>query len=363
MGPKRRNVGLGSYPEISLAKARERAKEIKEEANKGVDPIHAKSQRLEIQAKEARLAKTFEECSNEYMASQLEAFQNLKHRSQWRNTLETYAFPNLGKKTVSEIDVQDVVTVLRPIWLEKTETAKRLMGRIEKVLDYAIVIGSREKANPARWKGLLETQLPKPSKVAKVEHHPSLPYQHLPQMLQDLSHVKGVSALALRFLILTAVRSGTVREAKWTDIKWDTKMWEVREETTKTRKPHRVPLCDDLLNELQALPRFENCDLIFPSSRFTPLSDMSLTATLRRLDPETRYEHKAVPHGFRSTFKVWAVEATEYPTECSSICLMHKVGDDVYRAYQRSDLFEKRRAIMRDWYHFATSLTANGGQS
>jgi integrase len=250
---------------------------------------------------------------------------------------------------VKDVSIEDVLSVLRPIWESKTETASRLQRRIEKVFDLAITNGLRQ-TNPARWKNFLAVRLPSPSRVAKVEHYPSLPYQRLGRFMEALKAREGASARALEFLILTAVRSGSVRQARWSEIDFQAKEWRIPSEHTKTRSgDHRVPLTDEMVSLLKALPRRLDQPLVFPSPTGRMLSDMSLNAVMRKMRASGELTADAVPHGFRSTFRVWAAEATNYSAELAELCLMHSVGNAVYQAYQRSDLFEKRRSIMRDW--------------
>jgi hypothetical protein len=277
-------------------------------------------------------------------------YQNRKHALQWRSTLSYYAYPKLGAKLVSGITIEDIVEVLTPIWHEKTETAKRLQNRIERVFDYAISCGYLETSNPARWKGYLSLHLASPSKLAETKHYPSLPYRALPNFIQQLHNRSGITAKALEFLILTAVRSETVRNAQWSEIDLESGEWRIPKDHTKIKKgEHRVPLTNQMIALLKSIDRKPGVDLIFPSTKGTRLSDMALNQLLRKMRQAGLIPYECVPHGFRSSFKVWATEQTNFPTELSEIALMHTVGDSVYKAYQRSDLFEKRRALMEQW--------------
>jgi integrase len=347
---KRRNLGLGPYPEVSLAEARSKAKCLKLKVSAGIDPrIEKIAHRSTIRNSQAT-AKTFKDCAETYIYLHNSDYKNAKHAKQWRSTIETYAYPVIGNLLVSEITLNDILEILRPIWITKTETAKRLQGRIEKVFNYAITSGYRSKDNPARWQGYLSVQLPAPGGIKQVVHHASLPYKMLGVFMQELQKRSGMAARALEFLILTGVRSGSVRRAKWDEIDFIAREWKIPSDHTKTRQgEHRVPLTDQMVTLLKSLKNTVGVAYIFPSPSGSMLSDMALTQVMRKMRASGALPVDAVPHGFRSTFKVWAVEQTIYPSELSEIVLMHSVGNSVYEAYQRSDLFEKRRDIMSDW--------------
>lgn len=346
----RRNTGLGSYPEISLAEARERAKAIKDQAKVGVDPIRQKAAQKTAARQELAKAKTFKDCAEAYMATHASDYKNAKHAKQWVSTIRNDAYPVIGNILVQDLSLDDMLAVLKPIWTEKTETAKRLRGRIEKVIDFAISSGYRDGSNPARWKGYLSLQLPSPSRIAPTKHFDSLLYPLMPEFMAALRDRDGSAARALEFLIHTATRSGSVRLATWKEIDLKERLWNIPAAHTKTDKPHRVPLSDAALDVLKRQPRTLGSDLLFPSERGSKaLSDMAMNSVMRRMREDGDLTVAAVPHGFRSTFKVWATEQTDYPSEMTEICLMHSVGDAVYEAYQRSDMFEKRRSVMTDW--------------
>ena len=347
VGSRKRHLGLGSFPEIGLLEARNRALELKKQVLEGLDPVIEKSRQRAALIQSQETAKTFKDCAEAYLSIHASAFRCQKHFLQWRSTLSTFAFPVLGAKLVRDIMLEDVLSVLSPLWHERTETAKRLQNRIERVLDYAISCGYLEKANPARWKGFLSLHLAAPSKIADKQNFPSLPYRDLPEFMRQLHKRIGISARALEFLILTAVRSGTVRAARWSEIDFHSREWRIPKDHTKTYKDHRVPLTHEMTTLLESLPR--SSDLIFPSRKGTPLSDMALTAVVRKMQSSGQINQEVVPHGFRSSFKVWAAERTSFPSEVSEIALMHTVGSAVYKAYQRSDLFEKRRELMEQW--------------
>jgi integrase len=349
VGSKRRNIGLGTYPEVSLAEARRKATELKNLCSQGVDPIEMRQKKRADADLQRLKSKTFKQVAEEYLTTHESDYRNEKHRKQWRSTITTYAYPVIGQLPIAQVGIEDVLRVLKPIWSDKTETASRLQGRIEKIFDLAVASGLRE-TNPARWKNYLSLRLPAPGRIAEVKHYPSLSYQALPQFMQALSGRSGMGARTLEFLILTAVRSGSVRQARWSEIDFQAREWRIPSEHTKTKTGvHRVPLTDQMIRLLRSLPRTLDQPLIFPSPSGKMLSDMALNSLMRKMRASGDLWEDAVPHGFRSTFRVWAAEATAYPAELAELCLMHAVGSSVYRAYQRSDLFEKRRDIMRDW--------------
>lgn len=353
---KRRDMGLGGFPEISLAGARERAREARAKANQGIDPIlHRQEARSALRAS-AAAAKTFAECVTAYVDAKSAEWRSPKHRQQWSNTLEQYAIPVIGPLLVRDVTLAHVLKILEPIWTTKTETASRLRGRIESVLNWATVRGYRSGENPARWRGHLDKLLPAPKKVAKVEHHAALDVNAVPGFMAALREQKGLGAKALEFLVLTAARSGEVRGATWDEIDLDNAVWTIPGERMKAGREHRVPLSPPALKLLHALPRIEGTSLLFPSTKNTPLSDMTLSGVLRRMGIE------AVPHGFRSTFKDWASERTGYPGEMSEMALAHTVSNKVEAAYRRGDMFVKRRRMMNDWAKFCDTPVSAGGR-
>jgi integrase len=353
VGSKRRNLGLGPYPEISITEARRRALEIKSLCARGTDPVQEKRITRLKATQAATTDRTFKQVAEQYLAAHENDYRNAKHRQQWRNTIQTYAYPVIGSVPVREIVLDHVLQVLEPIWTTKTETAKRLQGRLEKIFDLAITSGLRE-TNPARWKNFLSVRLPAPSRIAAVEHYPSIPYQELWRFMDALRQRRGIAAKALEFLILTAVRSGSVRQARWSEIDLRAREWRIPKDHTKSgSQDHRVPLTDAMRGILRSLPRRIDTDLIFPSPNGKMLSDMTLNGLMRSMRRSGELWMDAVPHGFRSTFRVWAAEATNHSAELAELVLMHTVGDSVYAAYQRSDLFEKRRQIMAEWNEVA----------
>lgn len=351
---KRRDMGLGGFPDVTLAQAREKAREARATIEKGIDPIAQRTAARSALVASRAAAVTFEEAAHKFITAKAAEWSNAKHAQQWTNTLETYAFPVAGKLACADVALPHVLKILEPIWTTKTETASRLRGRIESVLDWATVRGFRKGENPARWKGHLDKILPAPGKVTKVEHHEAVTLDDLGAFVRDLRQRDGGAARALEFLILTAARSGEVRGALWSEIDMTGRVWTVPPERMKAGKEHRVPLSDTALRLLEALPRFAGNDLVFPSPRGLVLSDMALTALMRRM------EREEVPHGFRSTFRDWAAERTNYPREVAEMALAHTIGDKVEAAYRRGDLFEKRARMMGEWAKFCDTITPAG---
>ena len=377
---KRCELGLGSPPAIPLATARKLALENKGAAMLGRDPLQEK--------RDARAGLTFEAAVNEYLAAKLDEFRNEKHKKQWRATLDTYAQPVLGPKMVAEITMQDVLRVLEPIWQSKTETASRLRGRIEAVLSWAAVAGHRKGDNPARWKGNLSEILPKPAKVAKVDNQPALALGDVPRWWAELAKRDGMATRALELVALTASRSGEVRGMTWDEIdfgardktdKTDTTpvatlatsaTWTIPASRMKAARAHRVPLTPQAVAILESLPRMNGSQYVFHAQRGGMLSDMSLSAVMRRmqeseekagragfLDPQNK--RPAVPHGLRSTFRQWAAEQG-FPRDMAELALAHFVGNEVERAYQRSDMLERRRDMMAAWAAFLRGEAGTG---
>lgn len=360
---KRRKMGLGGYPSVTLANAIEKARQIKADIDKGIDPISAKKTNKSLLLAQQAKAKTFEECAQMFLATR--TFTNKKHGKQWESTLKTYAYPHIGSMLVSDIGIAHIKSVLDPIWKTKTETASRVQGRVKSVIDYAIVSGYRDKANPAIWDGYLDSIYQSPKKLKSVEHMDSMPYSKLNDFLLALRKHDSISAKALEFLILTAVRSDSVRSATWRQIDLDAKVWTIPKAFTKTKKrDHTVPLSKQAVALLKSLPTIKGTDLVFPSSTLKKMSDSTISALMRDMRARKEFTTKAVPHGFRSTFRVWCLEQTTYSSELAELSLMHEVGDSVYKAYQRSDGLERRRAIMQDWAKFIerpyVALTQNG---
>ena len=356
VGDKRRDMGLGGFPDVSLAGAREAARAARAKVRDGIDPVaNSRALRSAMKADQAH-AKTFKFCALAYIDTHEAGWRNAKHAQQWRNTLDTYAYPLIGDLLVRDIGLPHVLAVLEPIWTKKTETASRLRGRLESILDWATTRGYRAGLNPARWKGHLDTVLPAAGTVANAGHHSALPVGDIGVFMKTLRSQAGMSAQALEFTILTAARSGEVRGARWTEIDLDAATWTVPGERMKAGKEHRVPLAGAALAILNALPHEDRNALVFASPRGGMLSDMSLTAVLRRMKVD------AVPHGFRSSFRDWCAERTNYPREVAEMALAHAIGDKVEAAYRRGDLFEKRRRLMKDWAAFCANPEVRKGR-
>ncbi|EYD75856.1 putative P4-family integrase [Rubellimicrobium mesophilum DSM 19309] len=370
VGEKRREIGLGGFPDVPLAQARERAREAKAAIRRGIDPVEERKAARASLAAAQRRGLTFGLASDRFLVAKLTEFRNPKHQAQWRSTLDTYARPELGSMLVSDITVQDVLRVLQPLWHDKTETATRVRGRVEAVLTWATVAGHRTGDNPARWRGNLDALLPKPDRVAKADNHPAVALKDAAAWFADLQKRPGLAARALEFATLTAARSGEVRGATWTEIDLEVKLWTIPAVRMKAKREHRVPLTPEAVALLSALPRLEGDAHVFPAPRGGPFSDMALSAVMRRmhaaeveagrpgwLDP--RSGRPAVPHGLRSTFRDWTAEHTEYPRDMAEIALAHRVGSEVERAYRRGDMVERRRAMMAAWGRF---LRGEAGQ-
>jgi integrase len=344
IGPKRRDMGLGGYPEIGLKEARDAAREARAKIRDGVDPInerHAAKSKLLAASK----VLTFKQAAADYMSTHSDGWKNEKHRRQWESTLETYAYPVLGKLSVADIDREHVLEVLRPIWNEKRETASRLRGRIEIILDAAKAAKARSGDNPAAWKGNLDSALQRRRSTPKG-HHAALAISEIGGFMRRLRKAEGTGARALEFAILTASRSGEVRGAAWGEVDLGTGLWTIAADRMKAAREHRVPLTAAAISLLNGLPRMADNDLIFPAPRGGQLSDMTLSAVLRRMDlPVT-------VHGFRSTFRDWAGEFTAHAREVIEHALAHQLKDKAEAAYARGDLLAKRRRLMDDWAAF-----------
>ncbi len=315
---------------------------------------------------------SFSEATERCLAAKLDAFKNEKHRDQWRNTINTYAIPELGKLPVDEITVQDVLRVLQPIWQTKTETASRLRGRIETVLSWATVAGHRTGDNPARWGGNLKELLPAKSKIAKQSNQPAVKIDDAANWFAALRKRDGMGARALEFAALTAARSKEVRGARWEEISFETKLWVIPAERMKMDREHRVPLSVEAIKLLEALPRFEGNTLVFPAPRGGEMPDMTLSATMKRIHTsevanggvgfiDRNSKRPAVPHGLRSTFRDWVAERTHFPSDMAEIALAHKIGNAVEASYRRGDMIEKRRRLMTAWSTFLGGKTVTTG--
>jgi integrase len=343
VGSVRRHIGLGGFPDVPLAAARDRAREVRDQIRAGVDPIEFRKSVRDAQRKASARGLTFSQAAERWHRSKSVEYRNQKHAAQVLSTIAAYAGPVIGDLSVAMITLSDVVRVLEPIWASKTETASRLRGRIESVLNWATVSGFRSGDNPARWRGNLDAVLPKPARVRHIEHHRALTAEDMPAFMSDLRQVDGMGARALEYLVLTATRSGEVRHATWDELDLRSRVWTIPGRRMKAGREHRVPLSDQAVKLLRSLPRFQDSPFVFAAPRGGALSDMTLSAVLRRMNVH------AVPHGFRSTFRDWAAERTNFPSEVVEMALAHTITNKVEAAYRRGDLFDKRRKLMADW--------------
>lgn len=361
---KAREMGLGSASKVSLAQARQKAADARNLIAMGVDPLEARKAAKAGQAlEEARLI-TFGKCASAYINTHKADWKNAKHAEQWTNTIETYCGPLFGSLPVQSVDTGLVHKALDAIWTEKPETASRLRGRIEKVIDWATVSGYRTGENPARWRGHMDKLLPALKKKQRVRHHPALPYDDTGAFVQSLHKQDGIAALALEFTILTAARTGEVIHATRDEFDFDAAVWIVPAKRTKTGREHRVPLAPRVLGIIRMMAAGKG-DYVFPGREAgDPLSSMAMLELIKRMheqatsegakgwiDPKCDDERITV-HGFRSSFRDWAAERTNFPQEVCKMALAHTVGDEVEEAYRRGDLFEKRRRLMLNWARF-----------
>lgn len=366
VGTRRREMGLGGFPEVGLAEARERARAAREQIKSGVDPIaQAQAAKSALRAAVAA-AITFKDAAESYIGTHRSAWRNPKHAKQWESTLAAYAYPHIGALSVRDIALPHILAVLEQqvpierngsgktgkLWEVRTETASRLRGRIESVLDWCKGRGYRTGDNPAAWKGCLDVQLPEPAKVARVVNHAAVSLDDMGAFMAALREREGIAARALEFTILCAARSGEVRGAVWSEFDLTARMWVIPGERMKAGKEHRVPLSAAAAELLEGLPRFDGVAFVFPAPRGGALSDMALTAVMRRMG------RQEVPHGFRSTFRDWIAERTNYPGEMAEVALAHTIGNKVEAAYRRGDQLEKRRTMMEAWANFCGTTVA-----
>jgi integrase len=353
---KLREMGLGATHTVSLAEARQKALECRKARLEGRDPIEVRRGKR-IQAKlDAAKAMTFAACAERYIASHKAGWRNPKHAAQWPATLGTYVYPVFGSLPVQAVDVGFVMKVIEPIWAIKPETASRVRGRIESVLDWATARGYRQGENPARWRGHLENLLPKKSKVRRVEHHAALPYAEIAAFMAELRQQEGVAAHALEFVILMAARTGEVIGAKWDEIDSGEHLWVIPAERMKAAKEHREPLSDPALAILEEMRKIRQGDHIFPGGKEgRPISNMAMSMLLRRMGCG-----ELTVHGFRSTFSDWCSERTNFPAEVREMALAHAVSDKVEAAYRRGDLLQKRRQLADAWARFCDTAPAAG---
>ena len=346
-------MGLGPLHTIDLQEARERARKARQLLLDGTDPLDARKAQRVAQALEAARTITFEKAAQAYFDTHERGWKNAKHRAQFLSTLKTYSFPKIGKLPVAEIDVGLVLKVIEPIWQDKTETANRVRGRIEAVLDWATVRGYRNGDNPARWKGYIENVLPSRSKIQKTHHHAALPYSEMSEFMEALARTRWDRRARLEFTILTAARTGETVGATWGEMDLKEKVWTVPAGRIKGGREHRVPLSGSALEILRGLPREKNNSFVFIGPRKGGLSNMAMASVLSRMEREDM-----TVHGFRSTFRDWAAERTNYPNHVVEMALAHSIGNAVEASYRRGDLFAKRVRLMADWAKFATTKPA-----
>ena len=357
-----REMGLGSLDLYGLSEARGLALDARRLRHQGRDPIEARRAAKAQARLEAAKSVTFQQCADALLAAKRPGWRSPVHRRQWEMTLREYAGPALGALPVQSIDTALVMKVIEPIWTEKPETASRLRGRIEAVLDWATAREYRQGENPARWRGHLDKLLPARSKVRRVEHHPALPYSELPAFMADLRRRDGISARAFEFLVLTAARAGEVIGARWSEVNLADATWTVPATRMKAGKEHRAPLSARalaILQEMQALrPAGDNDALVFPGGRpGKPLHNTAIWEVLQGMD-----HGDITTHGFRSSFRDWAAERTNYPDHVVEQALAHVIGSAVERAYRRTDVFEQRRRLMDAFAEFCTTDPTERGK-
>lgn len=377
VGRRRRDIGLGGYPDVTLAQARERARDAKEKIRQGIDPIEARKAIKAALVAAQRRGLTFDEAFRQYCDAKLMELGSDKDRVRWRSSIARYALPHIGDILVDDLNVQDMLRVLEPVWRSKTETASRVRARIEGILAWATVAGHRSGENPARWKGNLDALLPKPSRVAEKGNQPAVALDDMAAWFAALRQHGGTAARALEFLTLCAGRSGEVRGARWDEMDLSSMIWTIPASRMKAEREHRVPLTDAAAAIVEAMPRIEGSPYVFAAPRGGVLSDMTISAVMRRMQAraeanaesagedviragwrDPRSGRHAVPHGLRSTFRDWVAERTNFPGEMAEVALAHKVANAVEAAYRRGDMVEKRRRMMGAWADFVSGAGA-----
>lgn len=349
LNKRTREMGIGSTRDLGLAEARGKAAECRRLVVEGKDPIRERRAAQSDVTVAATSRMTFDQCATAYIAAHRDGWRNLKHAAQWESTLRLHASPVIGTLPVADIALPHIMKILEPIWRNKTETATRIRGRIESILDWATVREFRTGDNPARWRGHLDHLLPRPSKVSKVEHHAAVGFDQLPDFFERLGRQEGMGARALAFLILTGARSGEVRGVTRGEVDFEAAIWTVPGERMKAGREHRVPLSSAALALVEGSKDAGAKALLFPAPRGGQLSDMTLSAVMRRM------KVSAVPHGFRSTFRDWCSECTDFTREVAEMALAHAISDKVEAAYRRGDLFDKRRELMHRWATFCVT--------
>jgi integrase len=342
---RERKMGLGSASDLDLAGAREKAAECRRLRLEGVDPIADRDARRAARQVDAAKVITFQKAAESYIASHRAGWQNVKHAGQWKTTLATFAFPVFGKLPIADVDTGLIMQAIEPIWATRPETASRVRGRIEAVLDWAKARGHRTGENPARWRGHLDHLLPKKAKVRKVKHHAALPYAEIGAFMAELRAQEGIVARALEFTILTAARTGEVLGARWGEFDFEARTWTIPADRMKAGKDHRVPLSDRAMAIVEAMSAVRTGNLVFPG--YHPERPLSAGVLLVHLT--TTIGRDLTVHGFRSTFRDWASECTSFSREVCEMSLAHAIGNKVEAAYRRGDLFEQRGRLMELW--------------
>ena len=345
VGDRRRDLGLGGYPGVTLSMARQKAREARELIEQGIDPVARKrAARARLRAESAKQV-TFREIAAQWVQKKSLEFKTAIQTEKLVSRLETYVYPHLGHLVIADIERAHIVSMLKPIWTTKTETASRMRAAVENILDLAGVEGLRSGDNPARWKGNLEHTFPAPSKITTVKHFPALPYQELPAFWQELTQKQGISSLAVQFAILTCTRSKEARQARWDEFDFDRAIWSIDGYRTKNGRDHRIPLCRSALEILASIPR--DSEYVFHGRTGNPLSDMALLKVVKELRPTG-----ATVHGMRAAFKTWCTECTSYPDEASELALSHVESSATRAAYARSELLDLRRPLMDEWERY-----------
>lgn len=374
VGNRRRGFGLGSFPYVSLAEARNKSRALRDKLAQGIDPVAERkaARAAHIAAQAKRL--TFREAAEQFHKDKAAEFRSLKHKNDWLSSLKRYAFPLFGDVPVADVELAHVLKALEPVWETRTETATRVRQRLESVLAWATVRGYRQGDNPARWRGNLDAVLAKPAKVKSKRHFPALPWQRVPEFMADLRTREGMGARALEFAILTAARSGEVRGATWDEIDLAAKVWTIPASRMKAGKTHRIPLPAGAVALLESLPRMEGQPLVFPAPRGGKISDVTILATVKRMHvSKLKAEDKegagytdptdgrvVVPHGFRSAFKDWARSRSTFPDEVSELALAHVNSNATRAAYARDELMPQRTRLMTVWVDYCAEPAKAG---
>jgi integrase len=343
-------MGLGATHAVNLVEARQKAADARNLCARGIDPLTSKNAAVAKRRLKEALEISFKDCAETYIAAHEKGWRNEKHRAQWKATLETYAYPVIGELSVASVDTALVTKILEPLWSAKPETASRLRGRIESVLNWAKARGYRDGENPARWRGHLDNLLPAIGKIRAVKHHAALPYEQIGAFVRELQTCDGVAARALEFAILTAARTSEVIGARWTEIDLAAKIWKVPSSRMKGNREHRVPLSAYAIEILDKMRPMKTDGFVFVGAN--PDCALSSTAVLTVL---RRIRREVTVHGFRSTFRDWAAERTNFSSEVAEMALAHAVADKVEAAYRRGDMFEKRRRLMQQWATFCNA--------